>query len=206
MRDLIPTARIGIGGPVRVFDRAERDLSGVAFEVAGREVPFEQWLGETATDGLLVLHRGRLVYERYLNGMRPDSRHLLMSVSKSVCSTVIGSLVDEGRLDPQDLVTTHIPDLAGTSFDGCTVRDLLDMRAGTRFDEDYDNLEADVRVYEQIYQWRPRTDSDLPESITEYYATLENDGPHNGAFRYRSVLTDVLGWVPSGQAATAWRS
>ncbi|HLK42936.1 MAG TPA: serine hydrolase [Thermoleophilia bacterium] len=195
VRDLIPTARIGIGGPVREFDRAERDLSGVAFEVAGREVPFEQWLGETATDGLLVLHRGRLVYERYLNGMRPDSRHLLMSVSKSVCSTVIGSLVDEGRLDPQDLVTAHIPELGGSSFDGCTVRDLLDMRAGTKFDEDYDNPDADVRVYEQIYQWRPRTDTDLPGSITDYYATLENDGPHNGAFRYRSILTDLLGWV-----------
>ena len=195
VRDLIPTARIGAGGPVREFDRAERDLSELTFDIARRTVPFEGWLGETATDGLLVLHRDRIVYERYLNGMRPDSRHLLMSVSKSVTSTVIGSLVGEGRLDPHDLVTTHIPELAGTSFDGCTVRDLLDMRAGTRFDEDYDNLDADVRVYEQIYQWRPRTDRDLPEDITAYYPTLENDGPHDGAFRYRSILTDLLGWV-----------
>jgi CubicO group peptidase (beta-lactamase class C family) len=195
VRELIPTARIAAGGPVRQFERAERDLGGFAVEIAGRRVPFEAWLGETATDGLVVLHRGRIVHERYLNGMQPDSRHLLMSVSKSICSTVIGSLAGEGRLDPRDPVTTHIPELAGTSFDGCTVRDLLDMRAGTRFDEDYDNLDADVRVYEQIYQWRPRTDRDLPDAVTAYYGTLENDGPHNGAFRYRSILTDLLGWV-----------
>jgi CubicO group peptidase (beta-lactamase class C family) len=118
-----------------------------------------------------------------------------MSVSKSVTSAVCGVLVDRGVLSPGDLVTEHLPELVGTSWDGCTVRALLDMRAGTRFDEDYANLEADVRVYEQIYLWRPRTNRGLPDDITAYYATLENARPHGGPFDYRSVLTDVLAWV-----------
>ena len=92
-------------------------------------------------------------------------------------------------------MTRHLPELAGTSWEGCTVRHLLDMRAGTRFNEDYDDLKADVRVYEQIYLWRPRTNRRLPSSITEYYPTLRNQGPHGGPFDYRSVLTDVLAWV-----------
>ena len=50
-----------------------------------------------------------------------------------------------------------MPELAGTSFAGATVQDLLDMRAGTRFDENYDNLDADVRTYERVYLWRPDT-------------------------------------------------
>ncbi len=50
-----------------------------------------------------------------------------------------------------------VPELEGTSFEGCTVQDLLDMRAGTRFNEDYEDLKAEVRVYEQVYLWRPRT-------------------------------------------------
>jgi hypothetical protein len=160
-----------------------------------RRVDLETFLAETWTDGFLVLHRGRVITERYLNGMTPDTTHLLMSVSKSVTSAVCGALVGAGELSPADLVTDHVPELAGTSWDGCTVRHLLDMRAGTRFSEDYDDLDAEVRVYEQIYQWRPRTRPELPTDITAYYPTLANQGPHGGPFDYRSILTDMLAWV-----------
>ncbi|MGE5226735.1 MAG: serine hydrolase domain-containing protein [Planctomycetaceae bacterium] len=196
VRDLIPTARIPRGdGPVWRLPRAERDLLGATVRAAGRRLRLDRFLEETYTDGFLVLHGGKVLTEVYRNGMTPDTTHLLMSVSKSVTSVVTGSLVADGVLRPQDLVTDHVPELRRTSFEGCTVRHLLDMRAGTRFDEDYANLDADVRVYEQIYLWRPRTNRRLPADITAYYATLKNAGPHGGPFDYRSVLTDVLAWV-----------
>jgi len=69
------------------------------------------------------------------------------------------------------------------------------MRAGTRFDESYDNPEADVRTYERVYLWRPDDGRPRPEDALGYFATLANDGPHGGPFRYRSILTDVLAWV-----------
>ncbi|MGZ4149659.1 MAG: serine hydrolase domain-containing protein [Actinomycetota bacterium] len=196
IRDLIPTARIPRGdGPVWRLPRAERDLMGATVRAAGRRVRLGRFLDETYTDGFLVVHRGKVVTEAYRNGMAPDTTHLLMSVSKSVTSVVTGSLVAEGLLRPEDLVTDHLPELKRTSFAGCTVRHLLDMRAGTRFDEDYANIKADVRVYEQIYLWRPRRNRRLPADITAYYATLKNAGPHGGPFDYRSILTDVLAWV-----------
>jgi CubicO group peptidase (beta-lactamase class C family) len=197
IRDLIPTARIRRGdGPPWVLPRAERDLSRLRLPFGDdRQVDLETFLTETYTDGFLVLHRGQVVAERYLNGMTADTTHLLMSVSKSVTSAVCGSLVEAGLLSPSDLVTKHIPELDGTSWSGCTVRHLLDMRAGTRFNEDYDDLEADVRVYEQVYLWRPRTHAELPADITAYYPTLRNDRDHGGPFVYRSILTDMLAWV-----------
>ncbi len=196
VRDLIPTARIARGdGPARRLPRAERDLSRASIRVAGRRMRLDRFCEETYTDGLLVLHRGRVVHERYENGLTPSTTHLLMSVSKSITSTIAGILVGRGALSPDDPVTRHIPELEGTSFEGCTVRHLLDMRAGTRFNEDYDDLKADVRVYEQIYLWRPRTGRRLPATITDYYGTLKNQGPHGGPFDYRSILTDLLGWV-----------
>ena len=197
IRDLIPTARIRRGdGPPWVLPRAERDLSRLRLPFGDdRQVDLETFLTETYTDGFLVLHRGQVVAERYLNGMTADTTHLLMSVSKSVTSAVCGSLVEAGLLSPSDLVTKHIPELDGTSWSGCTVRHLLDMRAGTRFNEDYDDLEADVRVYEQVYLWRPRTHAELPADITAYYPTLRNDQAHGGPFVYRSILTDMLAWV-----------
>jgi CubicO group peptidase (beta-lactamase class C family) len=196
VRDLIPTARIPRGdGPVWRLPRAERDLSRVIVRAGSRRVSLDRFLDETYTDGFLVLDRGRIVHERYLNGLTPDATHLLMSVSKSVTSTIVGILVGDGALSPSDEVSRHVPELTGTSFEGCTVRHLLDMRAGTRFDEDYANADADVRVYEQVYLWRPRTRADLPPDATSYFRTLGNARPHGGPFDYRSVLTDVLGWV-----------
>jgi CubicO group peptidase (beta-lactamase class C family) len=197
VRDLIPTARIRRGeGPVWKLPRAERPLAKARLRVAPRRtISLATLLDETYTDAFLVLHRGRVIAEEYRNGMQPDTTHLLMSVSKSVTSTAAGVLIGRGRLRADDLVTAHIPELVGTSFDGATVRHLLDMRTGTSFNEDYADLEADVRVYEQIYLWRPRTSASLPLAMTDYYGTLVNKSPHGGPFDYRSVLTDLLGWV-----------
>jgi len=196
VRDLIPTARIPRGdGPVWRLPRAEVDLDGLSYRSRRRTLTVGQMLEATATDGFMILHEGRVITERYLNGMSPDTTHLLMSVSKSITSTVAGILVGRGELDPQAFVPDVVPELEGTSFEGCTVQDLLDMRAGTRFNEDYEDLKAEVRVYEQIYLWRPRSSRRLPADATAYFASLKNDGPHGGPFRYRSVLTDVLAWV-----------
>lgn len=119
----------------------------------------------------------------------------MMSVSKSVVSTVAGVLAARGLLDTSAAVVRVVPELAGTSFDGATVQHLLDMRAGTHFDETYDNPEADVRTYERVYLWRPDSGEQRPPDALAYYPTLRNDGEHGGPFRYRSILTDVLAWV-----------
>ena len=194
--ELIPTARIPRGdGPVSRLPEEPRDLSRTPIHGGGRPVSLATFLERTYTDGIIVLHGGQVVMESYFNDMSPRARHLLMSVSKSITSAVCGRLVGRGLLRPEDPVTVHLPELAGTSWEGCTVRHLLDMRAGTRFDEDYTNLDADVRVYEQIYLWRPRTNLALPADITDYYATLGNERAHGGRFDYRSILTDLLAWV-----------
>src|SRR3989454_7525192 len=194
--ELIPTARIARGdGPVSRLPEHPRNLSATPVHADGRPVSLATFLERTYTDGIIVLHGGRVVMESYFNGMSARTRHLLMSVSKSVTSAVCGRLVGRGLFRPEDPVTAYLPELAGTSWDGCTVRHLLDMRAGTRFDEDYTNLGADVRVYEQIYLWRPRVNLDLPADITAYHATVGNERPHGGRFDYRSILTDVLAWV-----------
>ncbi len=196
VRELIPTARITRGQePARRLPRAERDVLGLRFRSADRELSVAEMLAETLTDGFLVLHRGQIVAEHYFNGMAADVPHLLMSVSKSVTSAVAGVLAGRGRLRVSATVEEIVPELRGTSLEGATVQHLLDMRAGTRFDETYDNPEADVRTYERVYLWRPDNGDPRPADALGYFATLQNDGPHGGPFRYRSILTDVLAWV-----------
>ncbi|HUJ06068.1 MAG TPA: serine hydrolase [Streptosporangiaceae bacterium] len=196
VRELIPSARIARGTRrVRPLPRDEHQLEGIAFSYQGEELTVGELLERSFTDGFCVLHRGRLVAERYFNGMAPDTPHLLMSVSKSMTAALAGILAGRGALDVGAAVGRVVPELAATSFAGATVQDLLDMRAGTRFSEDYADPGADVRSYERVYLWRPSASGEVPGDATAYFATLRNDGPHGGPFRYRSILTDVLAWV-----------
>jgi CubicO group peptidase (beta-lactamase class C family) len=201
VRELIPSARIGPGtGAGRPLPRAGQELGSIAFSFNDRELTVAELLEGTCTDGFLVLHRGQVIAEQYFNGMTPQTPHLLMSVSKSVTSAIAGVLAGRGVLDVGAPVTQIVPELADTSFAGATVQHLLDMRAGTRFNEDYADPAADVRSYERVYLWRPpgaASGGGGPEAddALAYFATLSNDGPHGGPFRYRSILTDVLAWV-----------
>ena len=155
----------------------------------------EDVLAGTETDGFLVLHDGRIVLERYGRSMTATTPHLLQSVSKSLTGALAGALVAEHRLVVDHTVPTYVPRLRGTSFEGCTVAHLLDMRAGTRFSEEYEDLASDVRVSEQVSGWRPRSMPGLPAGLYDYMAGLESGRPHGGHFEYRSILTDLLGWV-----------
>jgi CubicO group peptidase (beta-lactamase class C family) len=196
VRELVPTAPISRGpGPVWRLPRRECDLSELRFTSGDRRWSISELLESSETDGFLVLHRGDIVAEEYRNGMTESTPHLLQSVSKSITAAVVGCLVGRGTLSPRSLVADIVPELAGTSLADATIEHLLDMRTGTRFSEDYDDPRADVRLFEQIYLWRPRIDGDLPPDAPSYFATLVNDEPHGGEFRYRSVLTDVMAWV-----------
>ena len=196
-RELVPTAPITRGaGPVAELPRAPRIVDPLAFtSVSGETTTVARMLAATYTDAFLVLHRGAIVTEQYFNGMTASTLHLLQSVSKSITGTVAGILIDRGLLDAAAPVTDVVADLAGTSFDGATLRQVLDMRTGTKFSEEYTDLKAEIRQYEQIIGWRPRTDPQPADDLWSYICTLDNARPHGAPFEYRSILTDLLGWI-----------
>ena len=151
-------------------------------------------LDATSTDGWLVLHEEVIVAEQYRAGLTHSTQHLLMSVTKSVVGAVAGILVDQGKLAPTDLVTVHVPELKVSRYLGATVRDLLDMRSGVLFREDYADPTADVRRMEAAIAWRPGVEG-VPPGLHHFLCELQADRPHGGPFNYRSSETDVLGWV-----------
>ena len=148
----------------------------------------------TETDAFLVLHDGVLVHESYSSSMTPDTRHLLMSVSKSFIGAVAGILSGRGVLDLDGLVSDYVPEVIGFGYQGATVRNLLDMRSGIAFSETYLNPDSEIRVLEHLAGWRPNA-AGSPSSTYDYLARLPADRPHGGGFKYRSCETDMLGWV-----------
>ncbi len=210
MAEIFPTVPIARGaGPAPRIPSRDYDPSSLAVVCNdGRTADVEYVMANTDTDGWLVVHdhpqQGPAVLvERYPSGMEPSGLHLMMSVTKSVVGITIGSLVAQGLVDVEAPVTTYIPAFHDRGYAGAIVRNLLDMRSGIKFSEDYLDPRAEVRVLEQAFGWAPRLSPDVPGSLRDFLLSLRQERPHGGAFDYRSCESDVLGWIV--EAATGAR-
>jgi CubicO group peptidase (beta-lactamase class C family) len=174
------------------------DLDAVDFPRHGDGVrtTVAQMLDATDTDAFLVLHRGAVVAEHYRHGMTAATPHILMSVSKSLTGIVAGRLEADGVLDVQREVGHYLPETAGSAFEGATVRQLLDMRAGVRFDEDYVAGGGPFIEYRVAMGWNPPAPGAAASDLRGFLAGMrERDGPHGGRLHYISPCSDLLGWV-----------
>ena len=202
IREIVPTALIErTDGPVVELPRSTRRLDDV--ELLSRHGTATTWsahLADSSCDAVCVVHDGRIVDERYFNGMNGRSLHLLMSVSKSFCGAALGIAIGRGQLAIDDLVTEVAPEFEGTSLDGATVRHLIDMTAGTDFVEDYDVYingtdghisEVALIEYERHAGYRP-LDGRSPIGTLGHFRTYGSAFAHGARFQYRSPLTNIV--------------
>ncbi len=195
-REILPTANVHRGSaPVSVLPRTPVNLSSVAFESAtGSELSLDQFVEETYTDGLIVVHQGHVVLERYYNGMTERTPHLSQSVGKSICGTVAGILIGRGALDPNAPVSHYVPEFADCGYGTATLQQVMDMRSGVRFSEVYTDPASDIAQYDYAAGWKPRPPDYQPACTFDLILGLEQDRDHGGAFQYRSVESDVMGF------------
>ena len=157
---------------------------------------WQESLGANYTDGIVVLHKGRIVYERYFGVLKADGQHGAMSVTKSVIGTMGATLVAEGGIDANKRVADYVPELAQSAFGNATIRQVLDMTTGLKFSEDYADPNAEVWAHAQAGNPLPKPkDYTGPRSYYEFMQTVQPQGQHGSAFGYKTVNTDVLGWV-----------
>ena len=201
MQEIFPTGGIPRGiGPVREFLTEDNDFRPLAIDREKWPAADEDWttvgdvLAGTHTDAWLVTRNGVALAEEYAWPMKPARQHMLFSVSKSIVATVIGALADAGLLRPTDLVTTHVPALAKSGYAGATIRDLLDMRSGIKFSEEYLEKGSEIRALFEAVDFAPRSATSA-KGIKNFLTGLTSDREHGSAFVYRSCETDVLAWI-----------
>lgn len=196
-REIVPSAEIGRKpDAVRSLPVKPIDLGSITVECRGQSRSFADFLDYTDTDGLVVLHKGRIVHEGYCDRMTPATPHILMSVSKSVLGLMMGILADQGLFKLQQRVTEIIPEVSGTAYAGATLRDLLDMRVGVKFDENYTATDGAIIAYRKAQGWDPILPGEEPSDLRRFFGILTvSEGQHAGSFHYVSPNTDLLGWV-----------
>lgn len=199
-RQLMPTVNVsrGLGAPVPLDLAIRKDINAIRFVPIGAtaSMTWEESLAATYTDGIVVMHRGKVVYERYFGVLKPDGQHAAMSVTKSVVGTLGAMLVEEGGIDANKHVTDYVPELAASAFGNATVRQVLDMTTGLQYSEDYANPDAQVWAHAKAGSPLPKPkDYKGPRSYYEFLQTVKPQGEHGKAFAYKTINTDVLGWI-----------
>ena len=180
-----PTRAIRAGGRAYPLPRAPRDLSALYYELDGRRYGLDDFVRETRVAGLIVVHRGQVLHERYELGNGPSTLWVGYSVAKSVVSLLYGAAVAEGYIEGlSDPVVRYLPRLAGGAYDRVTVEQLLRMSSGVGWDEDYEDPQADV--------------SQSPIAILpflDYMRGLPTAAPPGARFNYSTGETSLAGAV-----------
>lgn len=190
---LFPTRTIRAGGAVRELPPAERPLTDVTFEYAGTTYDLYDVMSLNNFTALLVLKDGRIAFETYQRGNTAGTRWMSMSVAKSITSTLAGIAIQEGLIAGLDAqVTDYVPALKGSAYDGVSVRDILMMASGVRWNETYTDPASDRRALlrAQIAQ--------EPGSAMALMAALPRAAPPGTVNNYSTGETQVLGEIVRG--------
>jgi len=203
MSELFPSRTISRAGHVTRFEREPVALEKIRFVLAGQEVGFEEFWKDNQTAGMVVLHEGRLVFERYDLGADETTRFTSWSVAKSFTSTLVGLALGEGHIESLEIPLDHyLPEVAGTGYEGVTIAQALQMSSGVRFSEEYDRSGgSDVIDFMTNSLFLSRSPANA----------LAIDFPRAHApgsvFNYNTAETQVLAWVvqrATGQSPAAY--
>ncbi len=196
VREILPTAEVWCGNEAAwELERKEAEFGNIKFKIDGEtSITIQEWIDTSYTDGILVMHKGNVVFEQYHNGMTERTQHLSQSMAKSIVAVVAGILIGKGKLDPNELVTTYLPELVTTGWHGATLQQVMDMTTGVAYNEDYSAIYSDIALTDIASGWKsPKPGIHSPVCIWDQLLTLtEITREHGALFEYRSIETDVM--------------
>ena len=202
IRELMPTTEVsrGIGAPSKLDYALDKNIDAITFIPTNSKRPmtWRQSLDANYTDGIMIMHHGKVVYERQNGCLNELGNHAAMSMTKSMTGLLAEILVTEGKLDDKALVASIIPELAKSGFGDATVRQVMDMTTALDYSEDYADPDADIWKYSEAASPLPKPKGySGPNGYFEYLQTVEKKGEHGVEFNYRTINSDALGWIIS---------
>ncbi|WP_293485453.1 serine hydrolase [Phenylobacterium sp.] len=191
MEDLFEAKVIARGPKVRALPAAAKTID-VSYTHDGRTWTTAEYMEAFRVSGVLVLKDGKILMERYGLGRRPEDRWTSFSVAKSVTATLVGAALQDGKIKSlNSVVTDYIPELKGSGYDGVTVRQLLMMSSGVKWNEDYVDPKSDVATAGSVIE-DPKVNP-----IVSYMRKLPRENAPGSTFHYNTGETDLVGVLVS---------
>lgn len=202
MDRLFTARKVARSGEVWELPRADHPLD-FTYQHAGATYTPEQFQDRTYTNALLIMKNGKIVYENYRNNSRPDDRFMGFSMTKSITSLLVGCLLQDKRIASiDDQITTYLPELKSGAYAGVTIRQILEMRSGVAWREDYDFTNPGPAASDHI--------NALVKNVQRFAdpaRTIERSHAPGTHFEYKTIDTAVLGWLVerlSGMSVAAY--
>lgn len=200
MREMLPTINVprGLEASSTLPYELDRRIDGLTFTPWGAKesMTWEESLWKNYTDGMIILHKGKVVYERYFGALTEHDVHAVMSLTKSFSGTLASILVAEGKLDETKPVPFYVPELKNSAYGDATVRQVMDMTTALKYSEDYADPKADIWEFSAAGNPLPKPkDYKGPEGYYQYLETVKKQGKHGEIFGYKTVNADALGWI-----------
>lgn len=184
METLFPGLEVAAPARARTLPQAARPLP------AATQAKLRGFMVATQAAGVMVLQDGRIVFEEYGLGLGPTDRWTSFSVAKSFTSTLLGAAIRDGVISGIDApVTTILPELAGTAYEGVTVGQVATMTSGVGWNEDYTNPASDVAKMLAIAPVAGES-----QAVT-YARTLKREAPAGQKWVYKTLETNLLGLI-----------
>jgi len=185
---LFPTRTVRRGTHVYPLPRSTAPLKGVEFTSTGKKYDLYDYMSLNRVSGLLILKDGKVAFERYELGNNETTRWMSMSVVKSITSTLVGVAIKDGYIKSiDDPVTGYLPKLSGSAYEGVTIRNLLQMASGVKWNETYTNPASDRRRMLELQL------SGKPGSILQFMSTLGRTSEPGTIWNYNTGETHVVG-------------
>jgi CubicO group peptidase (beta-lactamase class C family) len=192
------SATVKRGDYVHPLPKSDRSLADLSYNQGERSWTVEDYMKANNVSGVMVVKDGKVLLERYGLGRKPEDRWISFSVTKSITSTLVGAAIQDGKIKSvDDLVTQYIPQLAGSAYEGVTLRQLLTMSSGVKWNEDYSDPNSDVA--------RASTAIQVPgmNPIVAYMRTLPRANEPGTKFTYNTGETDLVGILLSNAVGTS---
>lgn len=197
MDTLFYTRVVGRSGPVWELPREDRALD-FTYRFKGERLDTDGFFDRTYTNALLIMKDGKIVTEIYRNNSDAQTRFMSWSMAKSITSMLVGVALEQGRIGSlDDPITEYIPELAGSGYEGVTIRQILQMRSGVDYEERYDFENPGVAATNH--------ENSLVRNVTRFAdaaRTLKRIHEPGSHFQYKTVDTAVLGWLVERAAGT----
>ena len=164
----------------------------------------DAYMARQRNAGLIIIQDGKIRFEKYALNYGPEGRWTSFSVAKSFTSTLVGAAVKDGYIKSlEDRVSTYIPGLRGSVYDDVTVRQLLTMTSGVKWNEDYTDRNSDVALFDRH---QPEPGEDMTVS---YMKRLPREAPAGTKWVYKTGETNLIGVLVSsatGKTLSAYLS
>ncbi|MBZ9612291.1 serine hydrolase domain-containing protein [Rheinheimera maricola] len=192
---LFPTRTVARGGAVSTLPFSDQPLQDFSYSVDGKTYDLFDVLSMNRVSGLLIIHNGEILFEKYLLGNDRDTRWMSMSVVKSITATLIGAAIQDGFIRSiDDPIVQYLPRFNGTAYDGVTVKHLLQMSSGVAWNETYTDPASDRRRMLEAQL------SQQPGAILDLMAALPRAAKPGTVWNYSTGETQLVGALV--QAAT----